>query len=156
VDGWCQIWQDPTRQKTQAKDLAWNLKEQTNHKEMGLTHLPFSGFVTMNNDDLKEKLLAQLKQLKVLPNFKEVKALRKRLQSELQKIKDYEKAVRPIQTINLNQKRSGKLRRYHNYIRQIRNNFPNLTYNQIRKQLKERKQGLEVKIPDAVWQNPSP
>lgn len=110
----------------------------------------------MTNEDLKEKLLAQLKQLKELPNFKEVKALRKRLNNELQKIKTYEKAVKPIQIINVNQKRSGKLRRYHNYVRQIRNNFPNLSYNQIRKQLKERKKGFEVNIPDAVWQNPSP
>ena len=110
----------------------------------------------MISEDLAEKLLAQLKQLKGLPNFKEVQALRKRLQKELQKIKTYEKATRPIQIINLNQKRSGKLRRYHNYIRQIRNNFPNLSYNQIRKQLKERKSGFQVNIPDAVWQNPSP
>ncbi|MBM3911013.1 MAG: hypothetical protein FJ356_05135 [Thaumarchaeota archaeon] len=103
------------------------------------------------------KLREQLKSLKDLPNIKEVIQLRKRLRKELAKVE------KPIvtkpevdKTILANVKRSGKLRRYHNYIRQIRNNFPNLSYNQIRKQFAQRKQDLESDIPDAVWQNPSP
>ncbi|MEX0656597.1 MAG: hypothetical protein WD154_03515 [Nitrosopumilaceae archaeon] len=105
------------------------------------------------------KLREQLESLKNLPNIKEVISLRKRLTSELDKLTRH-KAVetKPVQDLNTlaNIKRSGKLRRYHNYIRQIRNNFPNLTYSQIRKQFAQRKKGSESDIPDAVWQNPSP
>jgi DNA polymerase/3'-5' exonuclease PolX len=104
-----------------------------------------------------DKLREHLEQLKSLPNIKEVIALRKRLQNEINRLakQEIQKPVEDLQ-IQANVKRSGKLRRYHNYIRQIKNNFPNLTYSQIRKQLKARKQGLEVDIPDPVWQNPSP
>ena len=38
----------------------------------------------------------------------------------------------------------------------IRNNFPDLSYNQIRTQFAKRKSGQGVSIPDVVWQNPSP
>lgn len=111
--------------------------------------------VTFDIDKLRE----QLQSLKDLPNIKEVVALRKRLQNEINRLsKPQIKPKKPLEDLKAlaNTKRSGKLRRYHNYIRQIRNNFPDLSYNQIRKQLKERRQGLEVDIPDAVWQNPSP
>ena len=105
------------------------------------------------------KLREQLESLKNLPNIKEVTALRKRLQNELNRLTK-EKVIqeKPVEDKNIlaDKKRSGKLRRYHNYIRQIRNNFPNLSYNQIRKQFAERRQGFESDIPDAVWQNPSP
>lgn len=106
-----------------------------------------------------DKLREQLGHLKNLPNIKEVIALRKRLQSEIDRLTKPETGLqKPVEDLRIlaNEKRSGKLRRYHNYIRQIRNNFPDLSYNQIRKQLKERKQGLKVDIPDVVWQNPSP
>jgi len=106
-----------------------------------------------------DKLREQLEQLKNLPNIKEVIALRKRLQNEISRLTKPEiEPQKPVEDLKIlgNVKRSGKLRRYHNYIRQIRNNFPDLSYSQIRKQLKERKQGLEVDIPDAIWQNPSP
>lgn len=106
-----------------------------------------------------DKLREHLEQLRNLPNIKEVIALRKRLQNEISRLtKSETETQKPIDDLKIqsNVKRSGKLRRYHNYIRQIRNNFPNLSYNQIRKQLKKRRQGLEVDIPDAVWQNPSP
>ena len=106
-----------------------------------------------------DKLREQIESLKNLPNIKEVLALRKRLQSELDRLTKstiIETKPDEDQSSLANTARSGKLRRYHNYIRQIRNNFPNLTYTQIRKQLKERKQGFQVNIPDAVWQNPSP
>ena len=58
--------------------------------------------------------------------------------------------------IETNLSRASKLRKYHHYIRLIKDNFPELEYNTIRKQLSERKQGKEVSIPDAIWQNPSP
>ena len=105
------------------------------------------------------KLREQLDSLRRLPRIKEVVALRKRLQKELDKItrKDVviEAPVIDVAT-TANKKRSGKLRRYHNYIRQIRNNFPNLTYTEIRKEFTQRKQRQKVSISDAVWQNPSP
>ncbi len=105
----------------------------------------------------KDKLLKQLQALKLFPNNKEVKALRKRISVQLERL---ERKLIPETKQDLkavaNVKRSGKLRRYHNYIRQIRNNFPNFSYSEIRKQLTKRKQGLESDVPDAVWQNPSP
>ena len=105
------------------------------------------------------KLREQLQSLKNLPNIKEVIALRKRLTIEIEKLTKQKVVVaKPVEDLKAlaNIKRSGKLRRYHNYIRQIRNNFPNLSYSQIRKQFAERRQGSESDIPDAVWQNPSP
>jgi DNA mismatch repair ATPase MutS len=98
----------------------------------------------------REKLLAQLEALKIFPNNKLVRELRKQI---LAKLSQVEKSTPQKDS---NQTRSGKLRRYHNYIRQIRNNFPDLSYSKIRKQLKERRQGIKVDIPDPVWQNPSP
>ena len=105
------------------------------------------------------KLREQLQSLKNLPNIKEVIALRKRLTIEIEKLTKQKVVVaKPVEDLKAlaNIKRSGKLRRYHNYIRQIRNNFPNLQYSQIRNQFAERRQGSESDIPDAVWQNPSP
>jgi len=108
--------------------------------------------VTFNLDKLKE----QLENLKQLPNIKEVVALRKRLQKEQKRIT---KPIAPkitIPKVDANVKRSTKLQRYWRYVKLIRDNFPNLKTNEIRNQLKERQQGQEVDIPDAVWQNPSP
>lgn len=108
----------------------------------------------MKNNLNKDKLLEQLNALKLFPNNKHVKELRKQI---TQKLKNLEiKKPKPKQKSNPNISRSGKLRRYHNYIRQIRNNFPNLSYKQIRSQLSKRRQGKQVSIPDVIWQNPSP
>lgn len=108
----------------------------------------------MNNriDKLKERLDA----LKIFPNNKEVKILRNRIKKQLSNLQRKQNKKKPIDKEKSNLSRSGKLRRYHNYIRQIRNNFPNLKYNEIRKELSTRRQGKPSKIPDAVWQNPSP
>ncbi|TAK17842.1 MAG: hypothetical protein EPO37_06160 [Nitrosarchaeum sp.] len=106
----------------------------------------------MKNNPDKNKLLEQLTALKLFPNNKHVKQLRKQI---TQKLKQLEKP-KVKQKPNPNKSRSGKLRRYHNYIRQIRNNFPNLSYKQIRSQLSKRKQRKQVSIPDVIWQNPSP
>lgn len=108
----------------------------------------------MTNNPDKNKLLEQLNALKLFPNNKHVKQLRKQIKTKLKNLEI--KKPKQKQKSNPNISRSGKLRRYHNYIRQIRNNFPNLSYNQIRSQLSKRRQGKQVSIPDVIWQNPSP
>ena len=107
----------------------------------------------MVNDRI-QKLKDRLDALKIFPNNKEVKILRDRIKKQLSNLQKKQKPIPKNKNPNLT--RSGKLRRYHNYIRQIRNNFPNLEYNQIRSELTKRRQGKPSKIPDAVWQNPSP
>ena len=102
-----------------------------------------------------DKLGEILNSLKKIPNIKEVRELRKRLQKEQKRIT---KPVVPkiiIPKVDSNVKRSTKLQRYWRYVKLIRDNFPNLKTNEIRSQLKQRQQGNEVDIPDAVWQNPS-
>jgi len=102
----------------------------------------------------RQDLLNQLNALKKFPNNKLVRALRNQIKNKLKKLDKKQKPLFKKRLANIS--RSGKLRRYHNYIRQIRNNFPNLEYNKIRNQLSQRRQGKQVSIPDAVWQNPSP
>ena len=107
----------------------------------------------------KDKLDELLRTLGDLPKIREVKALKNRLQKELEKIeKPKEQPKKSKEEIKLiaNQKRSVKQKRYWRYVKLIRDNFPNLQTNEIRRQLKERRQGQETGIPDAVWQNPSP
>ena len=104
-------------------------------------------------NDRIAKLKERLDALKLFPNNKEDKILRNRIKKQLS---NFQKKQPKKKKEKSNLTRSGKLRRYHNYIRQIRNNFPNLEYNQIRTELTKRRQGKPSKIPDAVWQNPSP
>ena len=110
--------------------------------------------VSFNLDKLKE----QLDNLKSLPNIKEVVALRKRLKKELEKTVPKIKAVKviTIPTKTRNEKISLGLKKHFRYLRLIRNNFPDLTFAQLRKEFSRRRKGLESEIPDAVWQNPSP
>lgn len=106
--------------------------------------------VDFNINKLNE-LLNQLKGLRI----KEAVSLRRRLEKEKEKLVPKEVLkVERIQSANV--KRSSKLQRYWRYVKLIRDNFPDLKTNKIRKQLKERQQGQQVEIPDAVWQNPSP
>ncbi len=105
-------------------------------------------------DDKIQKLQDRLVALRIFPNNKEVKILRERIKKQLSKLQKKEKHI--PKTRNPNISRSGKLRRYHNYIRQIRNNYPNLSYPDIRTQLTQRRHGKPNKIRDAIWQNPSP
>lgn len=108
----------------------------------------------MNVD--KNKLTEILKTLGELPKIKEVKELQKRLQQELQKTQRKKpRASKDATKILANQKRSAKQKRYWRYVKLIRDNFPNVTTNQIRSQLKQRRQGNKVPISDAIWQNPS-
>ena len=106
----------------------------------------------MKQNKSKERLLEQLEALKLFPKNKLASQLKKQIQTKLQKLEK----PKPTKPKKKNQTRSGKMRRYHNYIRQIRNNFPQYSYNQIRTLFSQRKQGKDVTIPDVVWQNPSP
>ena len=91
-----------------------------------------------------------------IDKLKEVRELRKRLQKEQQRIEPKPTRITKEITISANEKRSSKMKKYHRYIRLIRDNFPNLSYKEIQKQFSQRRQGSEVNISDAVWQNPSP
>ena len=105
------------------------------------------------------KLDELLQVLKDLPRIKEIIALKKRLAKEKEKLIPKEPGVAvPKEVIEAiaNVKRSSKLQKYWRYIKLIRDNFPDLKVNQIRKQFAQRREGFEVNIPDAVWQNPSP
>ena len=106
----------------------------------------------MSIKDKREKLLEQIDALKIFPNNMLVRQLKKQIKKKLERLD----LTKPNVIKDVNKTRSGKLKRYHNYIRQIRNNFPNLTYNQIRQQFAKRRRQEDVSIPDAVWQNPSP
>jgi len=105
-----------------------------------------------------DKLKAQLENLKLLPNIKEVVALRKRLRRELEKSVPTPKAVisTPAVVRSRNQKISSGLKKHFRYLRLIRDNFPDVNFVELRKQFSRRKKGLETQIPDAIWQNPSP
>ena len=105
------------------------------------------------------KVREQLKALKNLPNFKEVVNLRKRLQSELKILDAKEESkieVIEFPKVTRAKKISRAMQKYHNYLRAIRNNFPDLSYADIRKAYSQKRKGLQSKVPDAVFENPSP
>lgn len=101
--------------------------------------------------DKLDEILNQLSGLRI----KEAVSLRKRLTKERERLTPKAIPFRPVNTESVNKKRSSKLKRYWRYVKLIRDNYPNLKTNQIRTQLKKRKQGQKTKIPDAIWQNPS-
>jgi len=105
-----------------------------------------------------DKLKEHLENLKLLPNIKEVVALRKRLKKELEKAipKIKKEVVAPAPAVVRGEKISSGLKKHFRYLRLIRDNFPDLTFGQLRKEFSRRRKGLETDIPDAVWQNPSP
>ena len=103
----------------------------------------------------KEKLLQQLEALKLFPKSKLVRELQKQIKAKLEKIQKQE-SIKEEKVENVKQTRSSKLKKYHRYLRMIRDNFPDLKYSDIRKQFSQRKKGGDVSIPDVVWQNPSP
>jgi len=105
-------------------------------------------------DDRKNKLLERLNALKLFPNNNEVRKLRSRTIRALERLEIPKEPKIP--KIKDTQKRSSSLKKYHRYIRMIRDNFPDLEYSDIRKQFSKRRRGDSVTIPDAVWQNPSP
>ena len=101
----------------------------------------------------EEELRKQLEALKIFPNTKLVRALQKQIKTKLEKIERKQK-LKPKEKPK--RSRSKSLEKYHRYIRLIRDNFPNLSYGEIRRLFSLRKQGKQVSIPDVVWQNPSP
>jgi len=102
----------------------------------------------------EEELRKQSEALKIFPNTKLVRALRKEIKIKLEKIERTQKLPEPKEKPK--RSRSKSLEKYHRYIRLIRDNFPNLSYGEIRRLFSLRKQGKQVSIPDVVWQNPSP
>lgn len=107
----------------------------------------------------KEKIIEQLGSLKNLPQIKEVKALRQRLERELERFAEkqvIEKTSKNEVSVSTNVRRSSKLTRYWRYVRLVRDSFPNLKIKTIRSELKRRHEQGDSEIPDAVWQNPSP
>ena len=119
----------------------------------------------MSLKEQRKKVAEELRALKTFTRTKTVRALQRELQQKLHdidaKIEKQKRVVKKLPSKKdiqheANAARAGKLRRYHNYIRQIRNNYPDLTYSQIRSQLTERKRGKQTEIPDVVWHNPSP
>ena len=111
----------------------------------------------MNKQDKLKKLQEQLDALKIFPKSKLVLQLKKQVTDKIKKLKLVKPPKRQINKQQLaNQSRSAKLKKYHRYIKLIRNNFPNLDHSTIRKQFSKRRQGKQVSIPDAIWQNPSP
>lgn len=100
--------------------------------------------------DSKDKLQEQLKALRLFPNNKHVRELRKQIKNKLSKLEKPKTKQKP------NKSRSDKLRKYHRYIKLVRNNFPQISHAEIRKQFSQRRKGQDVKIPDVVWRNPSP
>ena len=105
-------------------------------------------------EDKRNKLLDRLDALKLFPNNNEVRKLRSRTIRALERLEIPKEPKIP--KIKDTKKRSSSLKKYHRYIRMIRDNFPDLEYSDIRKQFAKRRRGDSVSIPDAVWQNPSP
>ena len=105
----------------------------------------------------KEKIIEQLESLKKFSKIKEVKALRQRLEKELARFTEQEEPIiKEVSKSNRGQKIAKALKQHFRYLRMIRNSFPDLTWNQLRKEYSKKKKGLESDVPDFVWQNPSP
>jgi len=105
------------------------------------------------------KVREQLETLKDLPNLKEVVALRKRLERELEIIEVREESrieVFEFTGLTRAQKISRTLKKQFNYLRLIRNQYPQYSWLEIRRQFSKKRKGKDSKIPDVVWQNPSP
>lgn len=112
----------------------------------------------MEKESQLKKLQEQLDALKIFPKSKLVQQLQKQILSKINSVQKSTKTPKILidKQKLANESRSRKLKRYHKYIRLIRDNFPDLTIAQIRSQFSKRKKGTDVSIPDAVWQNPSP
>ncbi len=105
-----------------------------------------------------DKINAILEQLKGL-KIKEAILLRKRLTKEKQTLQVKEESkieITEFQKITRGQKISRTLKKRFRYLRLIRNQFPELSWLELRREFSRREKGLDSKIPDVVWQNPSP
>lgn len=112
----------------------------------------------------KQKILDQLQSLKNLPQVKEVKALRKRLEQELERlnetIKPEKKEIpKEEKQIIANARRSSYMKKKWNYVRQIYFNYPEISekygLREIYSMYSKRRKGQKVPISDVYWQNPS-
>lgn len=103
----------------------------------------------------KDEIIRQLENLKNLPKIKEVKALRQRLERELQRLEGIGPITRQVSK-SRSQKISQSLKKHYRYLRMIRNNFPDIKWKDLRKEYSRKQKGEESDIPDFVWQNPSP
>ena len=112
----------------------------------------------------RKKILKQLSALKKFHSTATVRKLRQELNRKLAALDANTGRVRrakmqvskAAKQKAANAARASKLRKYHNYLRQIPDSYPNLTYRELRRQFSERKQGRQTKVPDVVWRNPSP
>lgn len=110
----------------------------------------------------EKKITDLLKALDIFPNTKTVRQLRSELKSareiiQKRKRREVRRQVAKEREIERSKiSRSNKLKKHHHYIRLIKDNVPDVPYNDIRRMLKARKEGKEVSIPDVIWQNPSP
>jgi hypothetical protein len=105
--------------------------------------------------DKINSILDQLKDLKI----KEAVSLRKRLVKEKLSLKVKEETkiiVTEFPKITKGQKISRTLKKRFRYLRLIRNQFPEISWLELRREFSRREKGLDSKIPDVVWQNPSP
>ena len=109
----------------------------------------------------KQKITELIKSLVNFPNTQTVRKLRRELQAQLDKITGREQKLvereqaREEKVIESRVSRSNKLKKYHNYMRLMHDNRPDIPYSEIRRMYKDRREGKEVSIPDVVWQNPS-
>jgi hypothetical protein len=104
----------------------------------------------------KEKIKELEKLLKEFPQIKEIQNLKKRIKLETKK--HVTKKPKSKKKTDGNLKRSSKMKRYHRYLRRIKDvYFPDMKYRDIQREFKNRKIRNESKIiSDVVWQNPSP
>ena len=105
------------------------------------------------------KVRESLEKLKDLPNLKEVVALRARLAQELKILSRVEEPLIDVSDftgLTRAEKISRTLKKRFRYLRLIRNQFPEISWLDLRREFSRREKGQESKIPDVVWQNPSP
>ena len=104
-----------------------------------------------------EKLIDLEKILKELPKIKEIRELAKRISHEKKKIKKPKRIVKKKIKSDSKLKISKGLKKYHRYVRRIKDlYFPHMKYNDIQKELKNKKAGKGSSIPDVVGENISP
>lgn len=117
----------------------------------------------------KEKIIEQLEFLKNLPQVKEVKALKKRFELELQRLEEkikpkkeipeFTEIIKEQKRINANVKRSNYMKHKWGYLKQIYDNYPEIREKYKIKELfsmySRRRKGQKVPVGDVYWQNPS-
>jgi hypothetical protein len=107
----------------------------------------------------KQKILEQLNSLKNLPQVKEVKALKHRLERELASLTTVKPVIVQVSTyekkIQLKSTLSSRAKKYWRFIKLAHDRVPNVSVSEIRRQFKKRRAQGQSDIPDAIWQNVS-